>query len=102
MSSPELLVAGKFIVNVLLDPVAVADLSICGGVRLTEKLLLVPVAVPSVALIVTLDPVPVKVTEPVQTPFDQPVVPVDAGLIVGPPLTERPTELLKPVMTWLF
>ena len=39
-------------------------------------------------------PLPVNITEPVQTPLDQPVVPVLVGLIVGPPETESGTELL--------
>jgi hypothetical protein len=65
-----------------------------GGAAFTVKLLLVPVCpLPSFAVMVMPAPVPVKVTEPDHTPFDQPLVPVLVGLIAKPPETDRPTEL---------
>ena len=52
----------------------------------------VPVTPETVAVIV-IEPTPVKVTEPLQTPLDQPEVPVLVGLI-DPEETLKPTELL--------
>ena len=66
-------------------------------------LLLIPVCpLPSLAVIVMLDPEPVKVTDPVHAPFDQPLVPVLVGLIVKPPETVRPTELPYPVIMFPY
>ena len=70
------------------------------GGAVTWKLVLVPVALPLVAVIVTLVPVPVIVTVPVQTPLVQPVVPVAVGLILVAPDSESVAELAKVVIVF--